>query len=293
MLVWPNGVLFRTEPSSRSKLKRQSDRIDFRVPVQASWINGTGVLITRDAQTVQVNSNGGVLHLGERLSKGQEITLQRQREGNHAKTVRARVVSELDHREADGHLYALALLEPKPDFWDIDFPAPHQGISRLLMECSFCQRREVVYLDEKQLSSFEKHKAVARICKVCDAPSIWIEAQSELPPPGASAAKATAADRGVPRHNNMPSKARVLACIRQGKLHEEVAVCEEVSTDGISFRSRNQFPEGTRLEVAVPYTPGAGAIFVPIRVELSQAIPGAGVFRHGARYIEPPAGGGR
>jgi len=291
MLVWPNGVLFRIEPSSRSKLKRQSDRVDFRVPVQASWINGTGVLVTRDAQTVQVNSNGGVLHLAERLSKGQEITLQRQTAGDHAKTVRARVVSELDHHEADGHLSALALLEPKPDFWDIDFPAPHQGIARLLMECSFCQRREVVYLDEKQLSSFEKHKAVARICKVCIAPSIWIEAQSELPPIAASAVKAPPVDRGVPRHNNMPSKAHVLACIRHGKLHEEVAVCEEVSKGGISFRSRNQFPEGTRLEVAVPYTPGAAAIFVPIRVELSQAIPGAGVFRHGASYIEPPAAG--
>lgn len=231
--------------------------------------------------------------MAERLSAGQEIILRRQIEGNGAKTARARVVSELHHDERDGYLYALAILEPKPDFWDIDFPALHksrEGIARLLMECSFCRRREVVYLDEMQLRSFETHKGVARICKICDAPSIWIEAQSELPVPGTPVAKAPRADRGVPRDNS--SKAHVLACIRQGILQEEVAVCEELSKSGISFRSRNQYPEGTRLEVAVPYTPGAAAIFVPVLVELSQAIPAAGVFRHGARYIEPPGEGG-
>jgi hypothetical protein len=53
-------------------------------------------------------------------------------------------------------------------------------------------------------------------------------------------------------------------------------------------RSRNQYVEGSRVEVAVPFTPGAGAIFVPIRIVFSQAIPTAGLFRHGAAYIKPP-----
>jgi len=50
------------------------------------------------------------------------------------------------------------------------------------MECSFCQRREVVYLNELDLRSFETRKCIARICKICDAPAIWIEAQSETHP---------------------------------------------------------------------------------------------------------------
>ena len=48
-------------------------------------------------------------------------------------------------------------------------------------------------------------------------------------------------------------------------------------------------PEGSRLEVAVPYTPGAGAIFVPIRIVFSQAVPSAGLFRHGATYCKVPS----
>ena len=65
-------------------------------------------------------------------------------------------------------------------------------------------------------------------------------------------------------------------------------MCEDLSRGGLAFRSRNQYPEGTRLEVAVPYTPGSGAIFVPIRIVSSKAIPSAGLFRHGAAYIQPP-----
>jgi len=59
-----------------------------------------------------------------------------------------------------------------------------------------------------------------------------------------------------------------------------------------SFRSRNQYPEGTRAEVAVPFTPGAGAIFVPIRIVFSQALPNVGLYRHGAAYVKANVDGG-
>src|SRR5437899_2212686 len=57
----------------------------------------------------------------------------------------------------------------------------------------------------------------------------------------------------------------------------------------IAIRSRNPYPEGTRLEVAVPYTPGNSAIFVPIRIVSSRPIPTAGLFRHGAAYVSAPS----
>jgi hypothetical protein len=273
---------------------RQSDRVSLRMRVEASWLTSGGVVITQNAETLLVSRNGGVVRLAERLSTGQEITLRRGLGGDQIKTARARVVAEIDH-EPDGFLVAIAMLESRADFWDIDFPAPHkanEAIARLLMECSFCQRREVVYLDEMQLKSFEVRKGVARVCNVCDAPSIWIEAQSEIPTAESGAFKPAEADRVIPRRNRTRIKARVLACIRQRGFQEEVAVCEDLSKGGISFRSRNQYPEGSRLEVAVPFTPGAGAIFVPIRIVFSQPIAAAGLFRHGAAYIKPPIDAG-
>jgi len=39
----------------------------------------------------------------------------------------------------------------------------------------------------------------------------------------------------------------------------------------------------------VPFTPGSSAIFVPIRIVFSVALPSAGLFKHGAAYLNTPA----
>jgi PilZ domain len=269
---------------------RQSDRVTLQMQVEARWSGTSGDVMRQSAQTLLVSRNGGVIRLQEKLFAGQEITLHRKLEGDQSKTARARIVAEID-REAEGFIYAIAILDPRADFWDIDFPAPHkaeEALARLLMECSFCQRREVVYLNEMELKSFEIRKCVARLCRHCDSPSIWIEAQSESAIEEALPSRSAVEERVIPRRNRTRVKARVLACIRRRGFQEEIAVCEDLSKGGISFRSRNHYPEGTRLEVAVPFTPGAGAIFVPIRIVFSQPIASAGLFRHGATYLKPP-----
>jgi hypothetical protein len=263
------------------------------MPIQASWLGTSGSEVRLAGETLLVSRNGGVLRLADKLFPGQELTLRRQREGDTWKIARARIVAEIDH-EPEGFIYAIAMIEHRADFWDIDFPAPQQGqeaLARLLMECSFCQRREVVYLNEPDLKSFEARKCIARVCAHCDSPSIWIEARPEVSPLTSESA-ARADDRIFPRRNRTRVKARVLACIRRRGFQEEVAVCEDLSKGGLSFRSRNQYTEGSRLEVAVPFTPGSAAIFVPIRVVFSQAIPTAGLYRHGAAYIKIAVEGG-
>jgi len=274
----------------RAEGMRQSDRVTLRLEVEASWIGSDGVAVTKPAESLLVSRNGGVIRLQEKLFTGQELTLRRTFEGDEVKSVRARIVAEID-RETEGFLYAVTILEPRTDFWAIEFPTLQQGeeaLARLLMECSFCQRREVVYLNEMELKSFEVRRCAARLCKHCDAPSIWVEAQSDVNSMEVLPSRAAVEERVVPRRNRLRVKARVLACIRQRGFTEEVAVCEDLSKGGISFRSRNAYAEGTRLEVAVPYTPGAGAIFVPIRIVFSQPIESAGLFRHGAAYLRVP-----
>ncbi len=268
---------------------RQSDRIAFRMPVEVSWLGAGGMLVKRSAQTLLVSRNGGVVRIQDKLLQHQEITLKRQLEGDMIKSARGRIVAEID-QEPEGFLYAFHLLDSGSDFWDIEFPPPikaEEALARMLMECSFCQRREVVYLNELELKSFIIRKCVARLCKLCDAPSIWTEVLSESPAE-TLAPRQPIEERVVPRRNRTRVKARVLACIRRRGFQEEVALCEDLSKGGIAFRSRNQYPEGTRLEVAVPYTPGSGAIFVPIRIVFSQPIPSAGLYRHGAAYLRPP-----
>jgi FAD/FMN-containing dehydrogenase len=276
----------------RTEVLRQSDRVTFRIPLEASWMDASGMVRRIAAVSLLVSRNGGVLRITEKFFAGQEVSLKRLLDGDSIRTARARIVAEID-RESEGFLYAIHILEPRSDFWDIEFPTPHkadqEALARLLMECGFCQRREVVYLNELELRSFESRKCIARICKVCEAPAVWIEAQSEFAPADAPPARAEQEeDRVIPRRNRTRVKARVLACIRRRGFQEEVAVCEDLSKGGIAFRSRNEYPKGTRVEVAVPFTPGAGAIFVPIRIVFSEPIRSAGLFRHGAAYLKPP-----
>src|SRR6202047_1161196 len=203
---------------------RQSDRVSFRMPVEASWTGNGGLEVTPSAETPLGSRNGAVVRLAENLFAGQEITLRRQREGDSWKIARARIVAEID-QGPEGFLYAIAIVDPRADFWDIDFPAPHkaqEALARLLMECSFCQRREVVYLNEPELKSFEVRKCVARLCTQCDSPAIWIEAQAEMNP-GLPGAPQAIDDRVIPRRNRTRVKARVLACIRRCRLQEEAA----------------------------------------------------------------------
>jgi hypothetical protein len=277
---------------SPSAKDRQSDRISLQVPVEASWTDAQGQTISQTVETFLVSRNGAVLKLAEALSMGQELVLRRSVSSGQWKTVHAQIVAEID-RDPSGFLYAIALRETRPDFWDIDFPSPMQSqdaLARMLMECSFCQKREVVYLNELELKSFEARRCVARLCNFCSAPSIWIEARTATPGADARTDASSVEDlqnRIQPSRNRARVKARVLACIRQRGFQEEVAVCEDLSRGGIAFRSRNQYAEGARLEVAVPYTPGSSAIFVPIRIVSSRPIPSAGLYRHGAAYIKP------
>ncbi len=273
----------------RSDGVRQSDRVALRVPVEASWHDAGGQTVAQSVETLLVSKNGAVLKLAEKLGTGQELNLRRYIGENDWKSARAVIVAEID-RDASGFLYAIVMREPKPDFWDIDFPSPakaEEALARLLMECSFCQRREVVYLNALELKSFEIRKCVARLCKHCSSPSIWVEAglQSSDDYRPETVEPIPDDSRGHPSRIKPRVKARVLACIRRRGFEEEVAVCEDLSQGGLAFRSRNQYPEGSRVEIAVPFTPGSGAIFVPIRIVSSRAIPSAGLYRHGAAYI--------
>src|SRR5271167_144551 len=166
---------------TRAEGTRQSDRISLRLQVDASWFATDGTAVNQRAETLLVSRNGGVVRLTEKLFPGQEITLHRKLDGDQSKAARARIMAEID-REGDGFLNAIAILEPRVDFWDIEFPSMHkaeEALARMLMECSFCLRREVVYLNEMELKSFEIRRCIARLCRHCDSPSIWVEAHSE------------------------------------------------------------------------------------------------------------------
>ncbi|HXN23303.1 MAG TPA: PilZ domain-containing protein [Candidatus Dormibacteraeota bacterium] len=271
---------------------RQSDRVSFTLALEAIGSDASGQDFIAPAHTILVSRNGAVLLLKTKLAAGQELLLRRKDRSNQLRAGRAQVIAEID-KNGDGFVYAVALEDPAINLWDIEFPPLEESeetLARMLVECSFCQRREVAYLNEKELKAFEARRCLARHCPHCGTPAIFTQAQEDsATTANTKTTSASAPAKIYPSRNRTRVKARILACIRQRGFSEEVAVCEDLSSGGLSFRSRNQYAEGTRVEVAVPFTPGSGNIFVPIRIVFSQEMPTAGLYRHGAAYIKAPA----
>ena len=78
--------------TTRTEGLRQSDRIAFRIALEASWTDSTGVVQRQVIETLLVSRNGGVIRLSEKFFPGQEISLKRPLEGDRVKTARARIV---------------------------------------------------------------------------------------------------------------------------------------------------------------------------------------------------------
>jgi len=75
------------------------------------------------------------------------------------------------------------------------------------------------------------------------------------------------------------------ACVRfSGR--EDTVPCEDMSRGGLRFVSRKFYPEGSHVEVAVPYTEAStNNIFSPVWIVHCQKLPD-GRFRYGAAYIK-------
>ena len=200
-------------------------------------------------------------------------------------------------RQDDGYIYSVEILDPAADLWGVEFPPiaeSPESVARMLLDCISCRSREVVYLNELELRTFETNRGIARHCKTCGVPSIWVQAphedekklfgrrargrrgsdgQASIPPGGEQ--------RGRQR---MRLKTRLTACVRQPDTDDELAVCEDISPVGMCFRSKRRYETNAAIEVAVPYSPDAANIFLPARVVYSEEMPKAGLFRHGTEY---------
>lgn len=278
---------------------RRSDRISISLALEASGIDAENRPFIDTARTIVVNRHGALLALDRALRLEQTIRLSRQTSDGSRREAEVRVVA----REEDGsggQAYGISFVDSKLDFWGIEFPSTAQAanaVVRLLVECSHCASQELAYLDSRELKEFEANRLFARHCRTCEAPTIWKQPLETLrrgaggdPRREGSAGEAASAS---PERETARYDTRLTACVRQRPGTEEMAVCENVSREGIAFRSRRKYEEGAQVEVAVPYTPGTANVFIPATVVHVRALPTAGLYRHGVKYMRKNPEGGR
>jgi PilZ domain len=275
---------------------RRSDRIAMTLLLEATGRDSHGQDFKEPCRTMLINRHGAVIVLDRDVAPEQRIHLRRRAPTEAHLESEVRIVGQFG-KQKEGYVYGIEILEEQKDLWGVEFPPvaeSTEAVARMLLECSHCRGREVVYLNEVELQGFETNRGIARHCKVCGIPSIWTQAPHEdekkLAARAARARKAAESVVSVKPENEQRArqrlrlKTRLTACIRQANADDELAVCEDISSIGMCFRSKRRYEADAPVEIAVPYSPDAANIFLSARIVYSEAMPKAGLFRHGTEY---------
>jgi PilZ domain len=275
--------------------QRRSDRVTLTLLLQASGKDAAGAEFEAPSRTLQINLRGAVILIDRELAAEQRIRIKRQAQSEAHREAEVRIVGKFGMQK-EGNLYGVEIVDPETDMWGIEFPPIAQSaeaVARMLLECSYCKSREVVYLNELELRGFESNRGIARRCKTCSVPSIWTQAPHEDDKKLAARGVRRSRGNGVEQvpeggdqreRERIRFKTRLTACIRQQGSDDELAVCEDISPIGMCFRSKRRYDGDTPIDVAVPYSPDSANIFMPAKVVYSEPVPKAGLFRHGVEY---------
>ncbi len=275
---------------------RRSDRVALTLLLEASGTDSNGQQFSEPTRTLLINRHGAVIVLDRELAPEQRIHLRRRAPMESHREGEARIVGQFG-KQNEGAVYGIEVLGEQNDLWGVEFPPvaeSAEAVARMLLECTYCRSREVVYLNEFELRGFETNRGIARHCKLCGVPSIWVQAthEDEKKLGGRSRSRkgadskgfASEADPNAPKRERPRVRTRLTACIRQADADDELAVCEDISPIGMCFRSKRRYDVNTAVDVAVPYSPDSANIFLPARIVYSEAMPKAGLFRHGTEY---------
>jgi len=86
------------------------------------------------------------------------------------------------------------------------------------------------------------------------------------------------------RRKHPRTRVNYKACIRRSGFLDDVVTCEDMSKGGLCFKSRKQYFARAEIEVAVPYSPGGNAIFVPAEIAWVVEITKDKLYKCGAAY---------
>jgi hypothetical protein len=277
-----------TEPSVA---RRRSDRISLPVAVQVLGADPSGNDFAEQTRMKQVARYGGSILLRASLGPRQVITL---RHLATKKEVQARTVGQLGI-QAQAHVYGIAFLQPQETFWGIHFPPFADGedfLTKLVIDCGVCTRREIVPFNEMELEVFEANDRIWLNCESCNEWTLW-----KLADCGQAAAPRSLGD-GIspPVSDETPPPAytplrryprvrvNLKGCVALDNEPERVVSVLDMSRGGLRFRTQHKYGVQLWVQVAAPYTIGGANIFQPGRI-VWQREQGIETLEYGLKYV--------
>lgn len=255
--------------SAPNKNLRRSERVFVTLRIRVSAPSERGEEFLGEGHTVDVSHDGAAIAVDRDLSIGQVVKIRRVGVDKEAP---ARVVGHYKDSGPGTRVYGIVLDDNKSNLWDIVFPAGadlEKAVLRALLRCVACGRLEVCYLNEFESDLFLNHHSVARLCTQCNGWTTWTRPYGIVGPDSGGAEKPEVPDPG-PRNATPRSRERLhsetVGCIRHPAFGNEVVLVSALASDGLSFLSVNQYPEGAYVEMAIPYTSKAPNIFSLVRI---------------------------
>jgi PilZ domain len=271
------------ESSVANPISTPPAKLDLPVEVIGADVYGRQFL--ESTRTVTIHRHGVSILLACKLAPDSEVIVRNPETNEEA------IATVVGQTPADGagHVYGLAFLDPSADLWHIQFLA--SGPARIVhLECRGCHSVCTLSLSDIDLEVFGATRELIRSCKNCNTSGIWKETSLEVRTrkPGNSAGRdlnpKSVASPMEERRRNRRTAMKTSGCIRFSGL--EVTVdCEDVSKGGFRYTSRKEYPEGTRIEAAVPYAKFSTNIFSQASIIYCHKMPD-GQFRHGVTYTK-------
>jgi hypothetical protein len=281
----PTGRAEHARSPAQEKNQRQSDRVLLALPIRVSGVRGQGKELLEEGQTVDISRQGATIKVERELFAGETIKIRRL--DGIGKEVMARVVGRVG-AGPEGHLFGVTMLDPDVVYpWGVVFPLfpdTDKTVLRALLRCVVCERTEVCYLNEFEADLFLYHHSISRTCERCGGWTSWNRPQAHT----SAGSVATV----VPGTQNRRSRDRIhveaVGCVRHPDRGNEVVVVIELARGGLRFYSASEYPEESRVEIAVPYSSKAPNIYMPAKIVSSRKGVGKGVleYEYGVAYLE-------
>ncbi len=265
--------------------RRQSDRVILTLPIRVSGVRAHGKNFLEEGQTIDISRQGATIKVDRDLFAGEIIKIRRL--DGVGKEATARVVGRVAGGP-EGFVFGVTMLDPAiVNPLGVVFPTVvagmHKAMLRALLRCVVCNRTEVSYLDEFEADLFLYHHYISRICENCGGWTTWNR------PHGRTSTGPAAVTPGTQnRRSHGRIQVEAVGCVRHPARGNEVVVVKELALGGLSFYSATEYPEGSRVEIAVPYSSKAPNIYSPARIVSSRNGVGEGLleYEYGVTYLE-------
>jgi len=273
--------------------QRESDRVFLCLHIRVAGIAENAKDLWEEGRTVDVSRRGAAIMVDLGLHAGQSIKIQRVGSGRVAM---ARVVGRLAGW-SEARVFGVALLDPAANLWDIAFPAASDAekvVLRALLRCIACCRLEVTYLNEFEAGLFLRHHCISRTCASCGGWTTWTRPFGHTSTDPHIPVELDSENQGSQQllasgKPNLRSHDRIqveaVGCIRHSTLGNEVVLVRDLARGGLSFYSASRYPEGSRMEMAVPYASRAPNIYSPARIVSSRKGAEKGLIEYGVAYL--------